>query len=361
MVVRRAGGAPAIKRPKEEKKTATPEIPNPRFEHSDDCALGQGRQNGCDCGADARREEQEAGLVTSIKLPKPLKDGGFQFTQPEDPRLPVGFLSPSSAAMYLDCGHAFYLRYVLGLKMPPSVAMVEGISHHHWLEHNNTCKIKSGDDITVADALDVFQEDWKKRSKDTSDGTTSLRDLVSKRAKPLIERYMRKIAPALDPESAEQQADIVIAGVPMMVKIDVTTKKGVVLDYKVSSRKKSKKDVVNSLQLPLYVAVKKAKRAGLVSMVHTKNEVEQETHPFSPSELSWAGEIVASVADSIGKGAFPKAKPDSWKCSERFCGYWHMCRGAKAPSSSPATDMVDKLKASIHAKRAEIAADGEEE
>lgn len=356
MVIRRA--VPSLTKKELQVKVAKvePLIPNPRFEHSDDCSAGVG--SGCDCGADERLL-RSATLISALNFPE-SKDGEFVFTQPEDPRLPVGFLSASSVAMYQDCGHAYYLRYVLGLKMPPSVAMVEGISHHRWLEHNNKHKAKKGEDLSIADAEDVFQEDWKKRSKDTSDGDSKNRSDVSKRARPLIQRYMTIIAPSLTPENAELQADAIISGVPMMIKIDVLTKQRVVLDYKVSSRKKSKSDVVNSLQLPLYAMVTKAKRAGLVSMVHTKNEVAQETHSFSAAELEWAGEIVASVADGIHKGSFPKAKPDSWKCSERFCGYWHMCRGAKA-SAAPKDDMIQKLKASIASKKKEIAADAGED
>lgn len=305
---------------------------------------------------DKNIERPPSELITRLNFPKPLPDGGFQFTMPEDNRLPVGFLSPSAVSMFQSCGHAFYLRYVKGLKMPPSVAMVEGISHHKWLEFNNNHKLQKGRDVTVAVAEEVFQEDWKKRSQNAGDRSPKSVNDISKRAKPLIQRYMTIIAPALIPKVAEVQADAIVAGVPMMLKIDVVTNKNAVLDYKVSSRKKSKNDVLNSLQLPLYAAVMKAKRAGLVSMVHTKNEVAQETHPFGQHELDWAGEVVASVADAIGKGSFPKAPPDSWKCSERFCGYWHMCRGAKAVKQ-PKDDMIQKLKASIKAKKEQIVAD----
>lgn len=300
-----------------------------------------------------KKKTKKSSIITAVNFPD-TSDGKFAFTMKKDPRLPVGFLSPSAVSMYQDCGHAYYLRYVQGLKMPPSVAMVEGISHHHWLDHNNQHKIGKGKDLTVADALDVFHEDWKERSKETIDGNNGNRGDVSKRARPLIQQYMSTLAPVIDPAYSERQADVIMNGVPMMIKIDVHTKSGITLDYKVSSRKKSTSDVTNSLQLPLYSAVMGAKRAGLVSMVHTKNVVAQETHAFANHELEWAGEIVVSVADAIGRGSFPKAKPDSWKCSERFCGYWHMCRGAKAATKKPNDDLIQKLKGSIADKREQL-------
>jgi hypothetical protein len=46
------------------------------------------------------------------------------------------------------------------------------------------------------------------------------------------------------------------------------------------------------------------------------------------SDLFWLFGLISDVWQAIDRGAFPP-NPGTWKCSPRYCEYWHLCRGAQ--------------------------------
>lgn len=254
--------------------------------------------------------------------------GALSLIDPDED-LPSGHLSASAVSMYQRCPRQFEFRYVHGIKSPPSVALVEGLAHHDWLRVHNQGRVRSQERLRGDEAMDLFTDFWRAGKGEASDHSMAADRDVPARAQRLIDAYLRGPDQKLEPTSAEEKVQLVLGGVPVLGFIDVMTEDAV-LDYKVVGKKKSKSDVENSLQMAIYAAAKpRAKRVGMMSFVKPSAKIVTEEARVNKAMVSWAGEVVASVAGAVKASAFPCCAPDSWVCSERFCGYWDRCRGKK--------------------------------
>ena len=244
-----------------------------------------------------------------------------------DKSLPLGYLSVSSLTMYLRCPKQYEFRYIHGLKSPPSVALVEGSSHHIWLAHNNDEKIKTGEDSNADDMVDLFSEVFFEKSQEIKQWEGSKVDDVIDRGGGLVSAFMDTAAEKIVPIKAEEKFEVEIGGVPVIGYIDVITRREV-LDYKVVARAKSENDVRNSLQLATYSIATKKPKVGFVCLTKTKTPAVKfiET-ALSPDLKTSAGLIYKGARDAIKSGSFPMTDPSNWGCSSRFCGYWKLCRG----------------------------------
>ena len=78
-------------------------------------------------------------------------------------------------------------------------------------------------------------------------------------------------------------------------------------------------------------------RVAFVSLCKTKvPKVELVTASISAAQQGWAVRVVQEVVAAIQAGTFPPTDPNSWICSERFCGHWGRCRGCAAASVAAA-------------------------
>ena len=107
-------------------------------------------------------------LIKQIINPK-LSSNEQQVLKSSKIRLPKysgGHLSPTQSGMYWRCPMQYYFRYVLGLKVPPAVALVEGGSHHNTFEYNNKHKIKTGKDRSVKQLCSRFCDTFNEEQKE---------------------------------------------------------------------------------------------------------------------------------------------------------------------------------------------------
>lgn len=252
---------------------------------------------------------------------------GLQELEP-DSRLPKGHLSVSALGMYQRCGKQYEFRYINGLKEPPPVALVEGSTHHEWLEATNKKFVATKRHLKLAEARQTFVDRWSTKHKEIEDWSEDSYESVQERGLVLVERYMREFSGSFRPTQAEERFELLVGGVPFLGFIDFRDRNRV-LDYKVVKRAKSAKDVESSLQLAIYNKATGTKRAGFVSLAKQKQTVVPVIGEVDQNLKANLGEIAHSVAESIGKGAFPMADPGNWACSARFCGFWKFCRGSK--------------------------------
>lgn len=256
-------------------------------------------------------------------------DSPLEFLTP-DPKLPLGYLSSSATLMNLKCGRQYEFRYVEGIKVPPAGAMVEGICHHDWLREHNEKRMLKGEDLQEKTAVEIFGDSWSDRSKDVEDLTSTDKKKIVTRATLLIRRFLTSKERLTTPVSAESKIELMFGGVPFIGYIDYETEDEVG-DYKVTKRPKTRRDVLNSIQLAVYTKAKKRRRGALISFNKEKPGVSRVEAPFTPRMQAWAEQVVAGSARMIKSGNFPLADPSQWWCSETWCGYWDRCRGAKQP------------------------------
>lgn len=247
-------------------------------------------------------------------------------------------ISFSSLSTYQRCPKQFWFRYIQGIKSPPAIALTEGSAHHTALEYNNLHKMAKGRDLKASVITDKFVEELRGLvEKDQVQYEEESEDAIIERGKIWHLDYMKDFAPGIEPESVEKEhkKEVVLNGRQVIFHAftDVTVPKKVI-DYKTASAFRfnmfMKREIDSDLQLTFY------------SWLEDKPEVEQicfvkgnipKVVPLTSSrnkaDITWGLKVAESIVDSVSKGAFPMCPPTTWNCSERFCGYWKLCRGKK--------------------------------
>jgi CRISPR/Cas system-associated exonuclease Cas4 (RecB family) len=249
--------------------------------------------------------------------------------------LPKGYLSPSQIEMYLRCPMQYKLRYVDGKVSPPGIALVEGSSHHEALATNNSNKISTGEDLRETEVVDAFAASFEKRKKEIEDWEGETTDDVIGRGRKMIKAYMSDFAGQFRP--VKQEFDVVAKVGEVEVR-GITDASGAVkdrptiVDYKTVSRSKSQAELESSLQLSFYAMVESETGdtdfdVGYVNLLKS-GKVNPQFIGYDEKRVKWFRAVALSVANAISLGNFPLTAPESWCCSERFCGYWRQCRGS---------------------------------
>lgn len=257
-----------------------------------------------------------------------------------------GHLSPTQAVMYLRCAKQYEFRYVLGIKEPPAVTLVEGSCHHTALQHNNEHKKKKGTDLAPKKIIERFADAFSDGKKEIEDWKDESEDSVMRRGKLLLPEYLTEFAPKLQPEFIEHEYRFNIGGVEVLGYMDVggvitigKQKFVAAVDYKITSRAKSEGEVENSIQLSHYGwGLKDDKKlditrhkllVGFCCLTKTKEpKVVWQPSILTAGRLQWYRTVMKSVATSITRGAFPVCDASSnYLCNSRFCGYWSRCKG----------------------------------
>lgn len=270
----------------------------------------------------------------------------------EDGRVDISSLDFSSVDMYLRCPKQWHYRHVQGLKSPPSIALAEGIAHHASAETDNKSKMSKGKMLTAPQAVEIFMDRFRSTTKEFEKECEELKvhldweeeteDDVFKRGKKMQTQYLSDISPTIKPVEVEgsfsREAEVDGQKFVLFGQSDVDTK-DTIIDYKASKRAKTQRDVDDSLQLTLYSWAKRRKKVSYVTFIKEKAAVSRVDSGRHPGNWAWGLQVVASVVDSIRRGAFPMTNPSSipppWHCSPRFCGYWKRCRGALESPQRP--------------------------
>ena len=260
--------------------------------------------------------------------------------------LPKGRLSISQIETYQRCPMQYYYRYIEERISPPGIALVYGKSVHSAIEctHRHIAeycrpapeeevkyKFLSAFDAGVKDCR-LWPDDDVAVSKDSG--------------LDLVEKYNRTHAPYIWPLRTtvdntpwiEREVSTPVAGVPMMGVIDLIDASDArhdfvhfeICDIKTSKRRKTQADIDSSLQLTYYSYATGINSVRYDVLVNTKDvHIDTLRSTRGQSDFIWLENTVYSVANAISLGVFPPCKSDSCTCSERWCGYWSLCRGKK--------------------------------
>jgi hypothetical protein len=252
--------------------------------------------------------------------------------------------------MYLECGYAYYRRYILGEYQPPGIAMLRGTGVHGGAEHNFTQKVESHEDLPwkeivdfsvhtfdqalVTDGVELNPEERKVGRKKI---VAEARDVVQ----TLAAVHATQQAPKYQPVYVEQWAKIKMPSskYDLNGKIDLIAEgskpgKTIVRDFKTASRKKSQGDVDGSLQLHFYAAATAVltgvfpENVGLDVLIETKTgkqSVQELTTIPTKRDFAALTARINAVIQGIEAGVFLPATPGSWKCSLKWCGYAQTC------------------------------------
>jgi len=242
-------------------------------------------------------------------------------------------LSFTQVSMYLKCPRQYELRYLQGLRLPASGAMVQSRAWHETLEHNYGQKISSGVDLALSEMEDYFVfrleealsgEEIAFRERETPE---SLRD----QGLSIVAAHHKTIAPKVRPSLVEEKFTISLGNdFPYALTgiWDVVEEDGTIADNKAYGKAPTQAEVDENLQFTAYslgyrVSQQKIERGLRMDAVikDSPPKAMQFTTRRTNADCRRLLKLIEDMAQAISSGDLPP-NPHGWWCSPRFCGYW---------------------------------------
>lgn len=272
-------------------------------------------------------------------------------------KLPKSFLSVSQVETYLKCPKSYEFRYVQGVVVPKSLPLIQGSAIHKAIEVGYNFYINEVETPDFDLLWEAYTAEFNESIKDGLVGDdydpVETEDQAEKFLKLWVEKKLEKVNPVgiekpfitsfhnssmmspgtglvcvgvidlLDGPKEDQEPEF---GEEIPPASEVTT----VVDNKVVKRKIPQSDADNSLQLSIYSAATQYRDLRLDMFVKTKVPKLEEVYTVrGEGDDAWAAQVVMTTANAISQGVFPFCSPTSWACSEKWCGFWQWCRGAR--------------------------------
>jgi hypothetical protein len=254
-------------------------------------------------------------------------------------------LSDSQLNTFFGCGQQYYYRYIEGLIIPPSVALLSGKSVHSAADYNFSQKIESGVDEPLSVLQDVAAETYYKESEDgffvSEDEKSSAEKIYNKgkdEAVKLVQPLHEKVAPKIQPKFVEKRFEIKIDGLPPILGFvdlygtNLETGKPILADIKTAKTKWSQSKADIATQPALYQAMTTAHgwetpdEFTFEVLVKSKEPYHETVTTTRTPDDFWALiKRFRIMDDQIKHGNFLPAEPGHWRCSPKWCGYWWKC------------------------------------
>lgn len=241
-------------------------------------------------------------------------------------------VSASQISMYQRCPRQWAYRYVLGVKIPPSGALINGSGVHMAAEQGMLDKLDNGANpdpdqsagIAHDYVIDACKDGEVMLSPDEQPG-----EIADKSAR-MASTWASDAAPNVTPVDVEATIDTVISGIPVTGRLDVITEDSVI-DWKTASRSPTKSDLENSIQTQIYQTMT-AMPMRYVHLVDKKAGVEvvesEIAAPDLKAQQAQTESTVAGVASGMALGVWPRNR-QGWHCSSRWCGYYDRCMAGR--------------------------------
>jgi len=238
-------------------------------------------------------------------------------------------VSHSQLNQWLRCPRQWEFRYVKGLKMPPSGALIEGGCYHKALELNFRQKIASFEDLPVDECLDAFSDEWERRlvEEEFIEWENRTPGFHKDEGISLVTEYMASTSFTVQPAKVEEAIVTEVAGVKFVCVPDIEDVKKIVIDHKTAARAYRQEDVDKDLQASAEAfALDRPIMFQNHIAVKTKVPKIQVIKSFRiRTDIDWWAKLAAQVVAHMKTGIAPP-NPNGWHCSPRFCGFYGVCR-----------------------------------
>jgi len=244
--------------------------------------------------------------------------------------------------MWQRCPKQWEFRYQRGLKLPPKGVMLQGSAYHAALKANFRHKIDSGEDLDIREVMDAYDTSWRER---TSSKVEDLLDLdletdnidwegkepgsLKDEGYKLLSLYHRNVAPSVIPKFVEQREEkpigreVIYVGYP-----DIETETEII-DHKLKSKSMNQMDADRDTQPLSYCLLKDKRRFAFHVVVKKKvPEIQIIKVAKTNKDIIWWADAVKQIVAQMKTGIAPP-NHTGWWCSDRFCGYWKLCRGRR--------------------------------
>ncbi len=265
-------------------------------------------------------------------------------------------LSWSQLSMLSRCGKQYEFRYIDGLKSPPSASLLVGSATHVSVQRDLESKLRDGTLLTDEEIRDVastaldaaWTEDGDVVLEPDEDGITDVgvaRGAARDRTVKLAMLHHDEVAPEIHPVGIEEAFSINIAGTDLSLsgRLDVREEAPVpgdvegrtlarIRDAKTAGKSPAKDAADRSEQLTMYglahrVLVGREPDALILDHLVSTKIPKVVTQESTRDTLDYQRMLlrVEVASDALDAGTFLPAHPDSWWCSAKWCGYWHVC------------------------------------
>lgn len=252
-------------------------------------------------------------------------------------------ISPTQINMFSRCGEQYRRRYIEKEVIPPSIAILKGTSTHKGAQFNFEQKINSHVDLKSKDVIDLavstFENTVKNEGVFLNEDQESIgKNKVIGEAKDstalLTDLLMKEIAPKYQPIEVEKESKIELENASHDLKgvIDLKTDKEQIVDFKTSSKSWNQERLDRDMQYTFYAMIEKSKKGNVKPMI-LENLVDLKKPKVNTLETTrnlddFKNMInrINRITEAINKGVFVPASSDSFICTEKFCGYFNVCK-----------------------------------
>lgn len=265
--------------------------------------------------------------------------------------------SHTQMSMFSRCPRQYYYRYVRGLKMPPTGAMVFGISLDDGLSFNYEQKVKTETDLADDSPVDVFLSTMRNAAEsgevllDEDETLDGMEDTGVK----LIREHMKTQAPSIFPRSVQHRCQVKAendaGGYYIETVADLITQDGQITDLKTTKKTPSKVkgsetqfkiDWNHFIQMGLYNVSyenefgRSSNGTNLIYHVKLKNptilalqvDLDPSAVQFSVTHLDM---VVKAIEVARASNVWYPNR-GGMMCSQRQCGFWSICHEECGPS-----------------------------
>jgi len=251
-------------------------------------------------------------------------------------------ISPTQLGTYERCPVQWEFRYAKGLKYPPGIALIRGKSVHVARDKSLAHKLATEGELLPAEEIEAVARDevvagfsgevaidedmtFEQAKGDTIDAAVRLSRLD----------YNEFHIPIM-PLAVEEKITVEIPGLgrDILGILDLVDTDHDVRDCKTSAKTPNKDAADTSEQLSTYALLHRARWGELPRKVRLDGLVDLKSGPKAVSlestrtmeEMDALLERYYAVIQAIDKGVFPPCSRGNWCCSDRWCGFYNICR-----------------------------------
>jgi len=252
-------------------------------------------------------------------------------------------ISVSALQMFQRCPQQYEFRYVKGLKIPPGVSQIRGRGFHAGVAHNFRQKVATRQDLPIdevagatADEVEIgFAGEVFLLPEERGVGISKLKGQAKDQAVRMTAVHHEKIAPKIQPALVEKpitlRPDPGKFPINIMGILDLTDEQDVIRDNKTASKTPNQDAAEKSQQLTMYALLfraltgRKEKAVALDTVVLTaagNASISLQESIRDGGDIEVLKQRLEVTVSAIQSGIFPPTNPESWWCSEKWCGYW---------------------------------------
>ncbi len=236
-------------------------------------------------------------------------------------------------SMYLKCPRQYEFRYLRGIKLPASGAMVQSRAWHAAVERNYRQKIITGVDLRLADVEEFFvcRLEEMLAGEEVAFKVGECRESLIEQGLAIVAAHHKIIAPRVQPWLVEEKFTISLGeDFPYLLTgvWDVVERDGTIADNKAYGKKPTQAEVNENLQFTTYslgyrISQQRIERKLRMDAV-IKDMLPRATQLSTirtNADCHRLLKLIEGMAQAISSGNLPP-NTKGWWCSPKSCGYW---------------------------------------